>query len=284
MGIVIRRPKELEARKMLEELKKRKIIIPKQKSNTIPQISLNPTKIYERIYKIWDLSSEELYPRIEHTPTTMTTIGLPRLGGYSPLDHKMLIPPVEEKLDVGGIFDHELAHSVDYLMAPEEYRPKGTKKEWKRLYWETILGLFSKRIQYDIKTETIAEQVRIKTINSQSSKAIILKQLLLPLFAFFPSFPIVLARTFDMTLLRKGISNIVQQHGSDGILLYIVYPPRVIGTLETYIWRKKMVKYGILNPDGGLTPKGIEFIKKILPKEEILRRLTIINNNRKKSK
>ena len=55
--------------------------------------------------------------------------------------------------------------------------------------------------------------------------------------------------------------DLIKKHGEDGVLLLWSAPPKSLDVLDVGKWSRKMVKDGILQENGGLTKKGLKFMR-----------------------
>jgi hypothetical protein len=306
MGIVIRKPKAPEARRMFEELEKERKARPKAEPRPKVQMTkrepLDIHKLISTISKIWDVQDNELLPKRDLKniyallnqdldPSTrkiqefISSI-LPEKpsGRYNLHTHE-----IEYDSRAKFAQEIELLFAISNLLLPQRFRQN-------RNIFADVAGFNNGANQRDVflaHSSKLISETRIKNYRSKSENTNGVTTTVLPaMIAIFLGSnilaPVVsakpIAKYIEHKLIGKETRTLYDTHGLDGLLLYMVFPPRVIGTLETIIWRKKMVeKYGLLEPNSGLTPRGIEFIRKVLPKEEILRRLAEMKANRQKA-
>lgn len=86
-------------------------------------------------------------------------------------------------------------------------------------------------------------------------------------------------------LRSRAFHTIIKNHGEDAAILFYVNPPRnQKGQVSTNFigWEKKMVQEGYLHQTGGLTRRGLGFLKTQMTAAEIFNRLRQINKNRTK--
>lgn len=305
MGIVIRKPKEPEARRMFEELEKERKTRPKAEPRPKVQIPkrepLDIHKLISVVSKIWDIQDNELIPKRDLKnvydllnqdidPGTRKIQEFIRYilpkepsGRYNLHTHE-----IEYDSKVNLAREIELLFAISNLLLPQRFRQN-------RNILADVAGFNNGANQRDVflaHNSKLLSKGREKNSISKSENTYGIGTTVLPamISIFLGSnnlAPVVsakpIAKYIEHKLIGKETRTLYDTHGLDGLLLYMVFPPRVIGTLETIIWRKRMIEeYHLLEPNGGLTPRGIEFIRKVLPKEEILRRLQEMKANREK--
>lgn len=72
------------------------------------------------------------------------------------------------------------------------------------------------------------------------------------------------------------IQKLIRTHGEDGLVLLYANPPFLPKGQISFkfgAWRKSMIKQGYLQPVGGLTKEGEEYVRKKISKEAVQRRL-----------
>jgi len=304
MGIVIRKPREPEARRLWEELEKQRNAIkpiPRPKVQVPKREPLDIHKLISTISKIWDVQDNELLPKRDLKniyallnqdldPSTkkiqefISSI-LPEKpsGRYNLHTHE-----IEYDSRAKFAQEIELLFAISNLLLPQRFRQN-------RNIFADVAGFNNGANQRDVflaHSSKLISETRIKNYRSKSENTNGVTTTVLPaMIAIFLGSnilaPVVsakpIAKYIEHKLIGKETRTLYDTHGQDALLLYMVFPPRVIGTLETVIWNKKMIQYGLLEPNGGLTPKGIEFVRKVLPREEILRRLQEMKANREKA-
>lgn len=294
MGLIFRKPERPEARRLWEELEyKRKIVRPKITDHKPEKrTALSPKELIERINSIWGFESKEIMPGrnasdesevvFENDEIAPLRNMILKLFGVKHKVSGSLAPKYNIVFDsrIKGAEDIEILKILGYLLLPEEY----FKRLLKRNPVLTFFGMYdkgeqSKQINTAISkllTDNRTDNYYSEAYRVQNSATIFGISLFIPfLWSTMPTLflPKPITKRIELSFVRRNIERLYDAHGIDGLLLFLVYPPRAIGAIETSSWRKRMINNQLLLPNGGLTERGIEFIKKVLPKERIYEKI-----------
>jgi len=249
------------------------------------------TQVLHRIGEIWGIPTERLQPKIVYSPKLREV-----RGKAYPLLHKIKIGPRGRKGDAKGTREHEKTHIAHHLIMPEHERTGSSRG--RRIISAASTGFFGgnpKRTQRIIKIETIADLAHKEAhFKSDKGSTRAFKEMftkastttaLLFWWGGLPAIAGIIgartaARTAEFLLNKKPVQNIYANHGIDGIILFMANPPKVFGAIETRLWNRRMVKEGLLKPNGGLTEKGELLLRYRLPKQLIIERIEEAEKNR----
>ncbi|HIH33124.1 MAG TPA: hypothetical protein HA227_02620 [Candidatus Diapherotrites archaeon] len=244
-------------------------------------------EVLNRISKIWGIPAARLQPEIFYSKKKDRTDGM-----YESELHKIRLSQGVSRI----VLEHEKTHAAHYLIMPEHERTGSSRGRRIISAASTGFGGNPKIVRKAIKEETIADlsdkpgQKNTTTVayktgytsGSLASLALTLgfaPSILKPPLAYWIGIRIA-ARTVEFLLSRKPVQNIYANHGIDGIILFMANPPKVFGAIETRLWNRRMVKEGLLKPNGGLTEKGELLLRYRLPKQLIIERIEEAEKNR----
>jgi len=286
-----------ELRKLLDNLKARleyrkdKKRLEKQYRVQVPQFNaktypiLDSEALFSRISKIWDLELNDIYPNYEIIFNQ--NIGP---GVYVSSTNTIVINICRPEyiFDVANLVRHERIHSADQILSNSLPAVISKFKTFSSLFF----GSYPKEYQQLMKTEAIAElseEHRLKNTYLEKENLLSSKFFRMTILSYLTIIPTpfvmkLFARKIEFKFLRPALHKLFDKHGQDGIILYFVAPPKVIGALETILWERSMRKKGYLSQTGGLTELGIEYLRNILPKEEILKRVIEMHDKYKQLK
>lgn len=260
--------------------------------NEVPPLSA--PKLLSRIFELWDLPRGDMFPK--------EVCAAPKdgSGGKYYFDRRLFFvdPSViidkyqkkghttEQALDrIDKLKNHEQTHDATLLIAPQsdrerELRMQTNEKAYKRHKLIASFGFNTKTRQTDNKHElaaglsdpahkdTYEDQRRKHEIRGWKGAAV---SMLIPPLGLIVGAK-VYARSVEFGLQKKVFREMYARHGIDGLVLFFAAPPRTFGSLEIKIWENKMLKNGFLDKKG-LTKKGVEYLHRAIPREEIIQRI-----------
>ncbi len=230
-------------------------------------------KVASRISEIWGIPARELMPSISYGELPVSRRGTRILGQYYPDTHQAVLSAPE-------YMGHEMMHGFHELLGKRIEQGKWRKGAE---FAAELLGAYPKGLQERMMHEIIAETAqkpREGVSRKRISTGVGIKGILMVDVAlfFYPLAALILgpkiaARHVEFMMQPGAVRGIYKNHGIDGLILFMVKPPRVFGALETRLWERGMVKRGMLKKHGGFTGSGIEFVRQLLPREAILEKL-----------
>ncbi len=116
--------------------------------------------------------------------------------------------------------------------------------------------------------QKLADSVRFKEV---------VLLLLSPLF--WPALPLA-GGSIAIGLARRYLAqSFFERHGVDGLVLISAFPPKKWGVLRIKSHEKMLVQNGFLKEHGGMTRKGIQLLREIVPRELVLKRAKSFNEH-----
>lgn len=251
--------------------------------------TLSGDKLLQKISEVWGINYSLLAP--------IELQGAPG-GEYYRDTHKIIYMPGKS-----SIRNHELIHAADVIVSPGEklknFNDRNSLRGILKLGWNA-LGGSPKLLQYRKAEEAIANlgsQNRPKSTYVQGRNMNVIAGVSAATIGLVsPKLGVLMGasligKNIDHRLFVKKIAQVFDRYGEGGILLFLVHPPRGVGPIggigsaETAIWEKLMVRKGFLLPlnsdgRGGLTASGKDFLRAKLSGKEIVRRLQEAKKNR----
>lgn len=85
--------------------------------------------------------------------------------------------------------------------------------------------------------------------------------------------PLALATAVPGTFRRVMVRRYYKKHGADGLILLFAEPPQKFDLLNLREKEKEFVEKGYLEPKGGLTRKGRQYLKRLIPRGRLIERI-----------
>jgi len=99
---------------------------------------------------------------------------------------------------------------------------------------------------------------------------------------FFGKKALTIAFLVSVPSVYRGMAtrHYFKKHGADGLILLFADPPKDLELLHLRKREKKFLENGYLKKKGGLTRKGIQYLRQILPRGLVLERLQDLKESR----
>ncbi len=241
-------------------------------------------KLFKRISEIYGIPVKELMPQI-----ILASRGLSKhiLGCFSSDGYWIMLNMEEIKKELKKrkrdktIFEHtvdeELLHAAQAILG------RG--------------GELGKKFKYGAPNNSAFKDTFIKIFGTEPSAkphlkskreclASTLAYIPAPWFLFFTALNLIrpgflgyaalFATMFFGYKARKNAVEYYKRHGVDGLILLYADPPKAWNMVLLKKKERYFVENGYLLPEGGLTRKGLKYLKHILPRDVLLENLKIV--------
>lgn len=215
-------------------------------------------------------------------------------GTYDPQTHTMTVD--KHTLGKNSVISHEERHALQRLLqmpSSLEWQYRVRKENWgknralARLTLSTLFGKEHAQRKFMEVSNPAFGAATGSTINAGGS---IKRDLSFAAAVGLLAFDHPLLATFPLLYLREFIGhtqfrNLIHRHGEDGAILVYADPPTTAKgkiTLRIAAWEKKMIQLGILEPNGGLTRKGLQYLRRKVQTQLIRERLAEMEKQRMK--
>jgi len=279
----------MQIRKPVRLPKIRRRHVPKK-----PKKFLNGKKLLERVGEIWNIPIEDIRPEVRYLPKKDKQISR-SFGKYSSETHLLTMQNRLSRKNWKSVKSHELIHAADHLVRKKAVvdKPSKTKNMLQMSVTNArdaaiatlmTLGLYPKTFQERVKEEILADLstrkiggTRFNYLAAASASA----SFTVVVFGWLLSAKNV-GRVVEMLASPIPVKKIFDRHGQDGIILFLVKPPKTFGAAETLWWERKMRKQGYLKDKGGITEKGLGLLRTEMPRQKILVRIKRMEENRER--
>jgi hypothetical protein len=292
--ITIRRPETSEASEILARQRDKaeligfRTVLPKRKNAE----SIDLDRFANRMSEVLDVDVDRLLPAIEKEELTMPSVNTDvhsRYAEYDSIRHVVRYDPeFEEKYKEIRVFE-----SLIYLLTPEKF------KDPRNVFLE-LFGRNAKPTQFRSSLDALSKQTMgteklNKYYNNFIGKIRFLSMTVSGLLgmsqqkheitiALLGIFGISSYKLIDLMVLRNKLGQIYNRHGQDGLLLYFIFPPEKMTGMQTGFWEREMVRLKLIAPTGGLTPRGVEFVRAVLPRDKLMDKLAQFEEYRERTK
>lgn len=246
-------------------------------------------KFYKRLSQIYGIPLNDLLPKMAANQPLMTDLFAS--GYYNPSAHEIGLHSVFHEVFGGraptSVLEEELFHSAQHLLTEAEFT------RFKRKYLQKM------------GKEKMAQKVSVHSLRSirrkpfleatakigESLPHAIHATLLAPAMTYallggHPAVAISLSASWvSLRAYRRFVSRgYYKRHGTDGFILLFSDPPKKWRLSNLSAKEKEFIKKGYLSKTGGLTKKGISFIRGRIPRQVLLENARFLRGERAANK
>ena len=188
-------------------------------------------KMYKRISEIYGIPIREILP---------SYLGNKYIGNYWIGGHA-----IESNKES---FNHELLHSLQKILMTKENFGKTSFIETSA-FPDGILKTFPKSTRAAIIAGILFDLAMTKGILSA----------------------IAITGASPFLIKVKKVGNYFKRHGPDGLILLYANPPKELNLYKIKDWEKQVIQQGYLKINGGLTKKGMSYLRDTWSRKQIIK-------------
>lgn len=249
---------------------------------------------YLRLSQIYGIPLEELLPF--RTKRDYGAFSATR-ASYNGFTHEVKLKPKlssrvkklmfkkEVEMDAAAI-EEELLHSLQYLLSQtkilkevKKYYPhRGPISRGKSALYNLTIGKAKRTFASLAGKEPSAKVHLSKTELLIDSQAYVAPLMLLAIVNPKFGLPVFIAGSAWGTYLRYASKEYFKRHGVDGLILLFADPPKNWNMARLKAKEKFFMENGLLKQSGGLTKKGLRYLREKLPREVLLENVRLMRN------
>lgn len=254
------------------------------KSEHMPPVA---KEFYKRLSQIYGIPLKDLLPKFAELPPLLYD-ALLVAGYYDSLKHEMNVHTIFKVLLKGkapkGVLEEELLHSGQMLLTEAEYTrferkymkklSEQKEKERKRLQ---ALKLFRQKPFVEATAKAYEKPL------SAAYKAAIAPFVLYVILRAYPAVAISLSASWAaLRAYRRFVSRgYYKRHGVDGLIILFTDPPKKWQLKNLSAKEKEFIEKGYLKERGGLTKKGMQFIRERIPRQVLIENVRFLRSKRR---